>query len=352
MGLVFLLYFYLIGFIMRIGHLTPLIAKRYTNEATRKRAMFIVGKSGIGKSECVYQASDLLGQHIPNWKGVVDLRLSQMEPTDLRGIPVPNAETGLSDMYRPSTIPQEGAGILFLDEITSAPPSIQAAAYEMVLTPEHYGIPDGWMVVAAGNLQSDRGVTFQMAGPLLNRFNKIEAVTTLDDWINYAITKDIRPEVLSYLKTRADHLHKFDGTGVIDSFPSPRSWFAVSDSMALDLAPADRVEMFKGDVGQEVAVTFEAHMRVYESIPDMEAILAGKDVAVPDRLDVRYCIAMGLASRIDEKNFDGAWNFLQKMPKDIQTLTVKLAYKRCKALISSPAFTQWAAKNQDAFKRG
>jgi hypothetical protein len=337
---------------MRIGHLTPLIAKRYLNDNTRRRAMFIVGKSGIGKSECVYQASELLAQHIEGWQGVVDLRLSQMEPTDLRGIPVPNMETGLTDMYRPSTIPQTGSGILFLDEITSAPPSIQAAAYEMVLTPEHYGIPKGWMVVAAGNLQSDRGVTFQMAGPLLNRFNKIEAVTTLDDWMNYAITKNIRPEVLSYLKTRADHLHKFEGTGQIDSFPSPRSWFAVSDSMELDLAPADRVEMFKGDVGHEVAVTFEAHMRVYESIPDMDKILAGKDVDVPEKLDVRYCVAMGLASRVDETNFDGAWNFLKKMPKDIQTLVVKLAYKRCKKLVSSPAFTAWAAANQSAFARG
>ena len=337
---------------MRIGHITPLIAKRYTNEATRRRAMFIVGKSGIGKSECVYQASELLGQHIEGWKGVVDLRLSQMEPTDLKGIPVPDHEAGTTVMFRPNTIPQTGAGILFLDEITSAPPSIQAAAYEMVLTPEHYGIPKGWMVVAAGNLQSDRGVTFQMAAPLLNRFNKIEAVTTLDDFIDHAVTRDIAPEVTSFLKSRADYLHKFEGTGVIDSFPSPRSWFAVSDSLALDLRPADRVESFRGDVGHEAAVAFEAHLRVWESMPSLDAILAGKDIDVPEKMDVRYCIAMGLAARVDEKNFDGAWNFLQKMPKDIQTLTVKLAYRRCKALVGSPSFTQWASANQSAFARG
>jgi ribosome modulation factor len=337
---------------MRIGHITPLIAKRYTNEATRKRAMFIVGKSGIGKSECVYQASELLSQYVDGWRGVIDLRLSQMEPTDLKGIPVPDHETGQTHMFRPDTLPQTGAGILFLDEITSAPPSIQAAAYEMALTPDHYGIPAGWMVVAAGNLQSDRGITFQMAGPLVNRFNKITAVATLDDFLNHAIVKGVRPEVTSYLKTRADHLHKFEGTGVIDSFASPRSWFALSDSMELDLAPADRVESFTGDVGHEVAVSFEAHLRVWESMPSMNDILAGKDVPLPEKMDVRYCIAMGLASRLDEKNFDGAWNFLQKMPKDIQTLTVKLAYRRCKQLVGSSSFTQWAAKNADAFKRG
>lgn len=336
---------------MRIDHIVPLIAKRYLNENTRKRALFLKGKSGIGKSECVYQASELLSKHVDNWQGVIDLRLSQMEPTDLRGIPM--EKDGRTVWCRPGNFPKPGtAGIMFLDELTSAPPSIQAAAYELVLTPEHFDIPKEWMIIAAGNLQTDRGVTFQMAGPLINRFNEIEATTTLDGFINYAITKDIRPEVLSFLKDRADMLHKFDGKGAIEQFPSPRSWFALSDSMELDLPPADRVESFKGDVGQEAAVTFEAHLRVWESMPSLDNILAGIDTDVPPEINVRYCVAMGIASRVDEKTFDGAWKFLQKMPKDIQTLCVKLAHKRCPSLVQSPAFAQWATANQSAFKRG
>lgn len=336
---------------MRIGHLVPMIAKRYTNENTRRRAMFLVGKSGIGKSDCVYQASRFLSEHYDDWNGVVDLRLSQMEPTDLRGIPVPVVETGTTVMYRPDTLPRSGRGFIFLDEITSAPPSMQAAAYELVLTPEHFGIPPGYMVIAAGNLQSDRGVTFQMAGPLVNRFNKVEAVTTVDDWLNYAILRGVRPEVTSYIKSRADHLHKFDGTGVIDSFPSPRSWVAVSDALELDLPPADRVESIKGDVGAEVAASFEAHCRVYETIPSIDDILQGRDVPLPDKLDVRYCVAMGLAARVNEKNFDAAWGFLSKMPKELQTLVMRLAFSRCKTITLSPAFAKWLTANAAALRR-
>jgi hypothetical protein len=99
-------------------------------------------------------------------------------------------------------------------------------------------------------------------------------------------------------------------------------------------------------------VTFEAHLRVWDSMPSITDILAGKDVAVPAEINVRYCVAMGIAARVDETNFDGAWKFLQKMPKDIQTMCVKLAYKRCKSLVQSPKFAAWAAANQDAFKRG
>jgi hypothetical protein len=333
---------------MRIQHVTPILVKRYMNENTRRRAVFLRGASGIGKSEVVFQTSELLAEHIPNWRGVIDLRLAQMEPTDLRG--VPSVVDGRTVMNRPDYLPSEGAGILFLDEITSAPPSIQAAAYQLVLTPEDYGIPDTWMVIAAGNRKTDRGVTYNIAAPLQNRMCDIEVSTTLDDFTNHAI-KYIRPEILSFLRDRPDLLHKFEPTGDIKPFPSPRSWFAVSHTLDLDLPVQDRVELIKGDIGEEASLIFETHLRVFETMPRIDDILAGIDVPVPKELNVRYCVAMGLATRLTGDNFDKAWLFLSKMPGDIQTLTIKLAYKRDKSLTNSPAYTKWAIANQAAFSR-
>lgn len=337
---------------MRIGHIIPLIAKRYTNMATRKRALFLKGKSGIGKSQSVAQASELLAAHIPNWKGIIDLRLSQMEPTDLRGIPM--ERDGKTHWLAPSFLPEpDTAGFILFDEITSAPPSIQAAAYQYILDRcmgEHK-IPDGWMIIAAGNLTSDRGVTFQMAAPLLNRMCEIEVVSVLDDFISYALPAGCRPEVLSFLKDRPEFLHKFDGKGAIEPFPSPRSWFAVSDSMELELRPEDRIEVFRGDIGYEAATSFEAHLRFWETLPRIEDILAGKDTKVPAEMSAKYAVSMGLAARVSAENFNHAWAYLSKLPKELQTLTVKLAYKRDKGLVASPAFTQWATDNQNAFRR-
>lgn len=338
---------------MRIGHIVPLIAKRYTNEATRKRALFLKGKSGIGKSQTIAQASELLSQHIPNWKGVIDLRLSQMEPTDLRGIPVERGDK--THWLAPSFLPApDTAGFILFDEITSAPPSIQAAAYQYILDRcmgEHK-IPDGWMIIAAGNLQSDRGVTFQMAAPLLNRMCEVEVVTVLDDWISHAVVRGVKPEVTSFLKDRPDLLHKFEGKGAIEPFPSPRSWFAISDGMELELRPEDRIEMFKGDIGFEAATAFEGHLRYFETLPRLDDILNGRPITMPTEMSALYAMSMGIASRVSAETFDNAWKVLSKMPKDMQTLTVKLAYKRDRGLVASPAFTQWAAANQSAFKRG
>ena len=118
-----------------------------------------------------------------------------MDPTDLRGIP--NIKEGKTNWARPDFLPSTGSGILFLDEITSAPPAVQAAAYQLTLTPEDFGIPDTWMIVAAGNNKSDRGVTFNLAAPLQNRMCDIQVDTTLDNFVNYAITKNVRPEIVS-----------------------------------------------------------------------------------------------------------------------------------------------------------
>jgi MoxR-like ATPase len=185
---------------VRIKNVTPILAKRYLNPNTRKRAVFLRGKSGIGKSEVVFQTSDFLAQHVDEWRGVIDLRLAQMDPTDLRGVPFVDKETGRTSWARPDFLPADGAGIIFLDELTSAPPAVQAAAYQLTLTPEDYGIPAGWMVVCAGNRKSDRGVTFNIAGPLQNRLCDIDVDTTVDDFIEHAISvPGFRPEILSYL---------------------------------------------------------------------------------------------------------------------------------------------------------
>jgi len=332
---------------MRIQHVTPILVKRYLNEKTRKRTVFLRGKSGIGKSDVIKQTSELLADHIKDWRGVVDLRLSQMDPTDLRGIPyVTEGRTGWA---KPDFLPSSGSGIVFLDEISDAAPAVQAAAYQLTLTPADFGIPDTWMIIAAGNRKSDRGVTFNLAAPLQNRMCEIAVDTTLEDFLNYAITKNIAPEILSFLRDRPDMLHKFDGGNNIQAFPSPRSWFAVSDILELDVPVQDRIEMIKGDVGEEAAIMFETHLRIWETMPRIDDILKGKPVAMPNELNVKYCVAMGLAARVTNENFDNAWKFLENMSGDIQTLVMKLAHKRDRKIAQCPAFSKWAIANAGAF---
>lgn len=334
---------------MRIGKISETIVSLYNNAATRNRAVMLMGPSGIGKSQTVQQAADALGIQ------VIDLRLSQMDPTDLKG--VPSVDKNRTVWNLPSFFPTDAksAGILFLDEITSAPPAIQAPAYQLVLDRAlgDYTLPDGWMVIAAGNRQSDRGVTYTMAAPLMNRFTILDVDTTIDDFRMHAFDIGLRPEIPAFLSDRADFLHKFGKDAYGQQFPSPRSWVAVSNILDMNFPEAVRVELFKGAVGHEAALNFEEYLRVWETMPKLDKIFSEPDsIEVPAATNVRYCVTMGIAARVDRKTFNNAWSFLKRMPKEFGTLAVKLAYQRDPSIAQATKFGEWATDNIDAFKRG
>jgi hypothetical protein len=334
---------------MRISNLSDFIVRHYENEAARKTTIFIRGASGIGKSEAIKQASATLGKRLDNWAGVIDLRLAQCDVTDIRG--VPSVVDGRTVWNIPEFFPKPGtSGIFFLDEITSAPQSLQAVAYQLALDRLH--MPDGWMVVAAGNRQSDRGVTFAMAAPLVARMCMIDVDAELDGFLQHAATNNLRPEIMAFLSERPDMLHNFDNKFAGEPFPNPRSWFRASLHMDMAVNPAERVELLSGDVGKEAAALLEAFLRVWETMPKLEDIYTDPDsVEVPEKLDVKHCLVMGIAATVTEKNFDQAYKFLSRLPQEMQTLCVKLAHKRNPAISRTQGYTKWAIASQKVWQR-
>lgn len=333
---------------MRIGNVVDLITTRYNNENMRKRALFLLGNSGVGKSDVVRQAAASLGIEVR------DLRLSQCDPTDLRG--VPSTLEGKTYWNHPANFPEEGTeGIFFLDEITSALPAVLAASYQLILDRAlgDYVVPDGWIIVAAGNFKSDRGVTYTIPAPLMNRMSMFKIETTLEDFLNHGAVNGLDPRVMAFLGDRADLLHKFGKEDYGKQFPTPRSWFSIGDVLQLEQEPAVRAESIQADVGIEAGIVFESFMRVWETMPSINKILTEPDsVAIPESTDLRYCVTMGLAARITEENFDNAWSYLKRFTNmEFQTLAVKLAYQRDPDIQNAESFLDWSLATQDAAKR-
>jgi MoxR-like ATPase len=151
-----------------------------------------------------------------------------MEPSDLRGIPFRSGE--LVEWAVPAILPDAERhgpeGVLFLDEITSAPPTVSAAAYQLILDRRlgAYEVPPGWAIFAAGNRQGDRGVTYSMPAPLANRFSHFEFEVNLDDWVAWAYASRVDERVVAFLRFRPELLFDFDPAHNPVAFPSPRSW--------------------------------------------------------------------------------------------------------------------------------
>mgnify|MGYP000668025630 CR=1 FL=1 len=259
---------------------TPSEAKsRILRAFKNKRPLFLWGPPGIGKSEVVAGITEELGGHM------IDLRLGQMEPTDIRGIPFFNKNNEKMDWAPPIDLPDDELAsqfpvvVLFLDEMNSAAPAVQAAGYQLILNRRigKYKLPDNVVIVAAGNRDSDKGVTYRMPSPLANRFVHLEVRQDFESWQTWAVGKKVHKDVVGYLSFAKQDLFDFDPKSASRAFATPRSWSFVSDFLYDDDATdAELTDLIAGTVGEGLAVKFMAHRKVAGQMPNPGDILSGK----------------------------------------------------------------------------
>ena len=300
-----------------------------------KRPLFLWGPPGIGKSELVENITRDLGGYM------IDLRLGQMEPTDIRGIPFYNKDSGKMDWAPPVELPDEELAsqypvvVLFLDELNSAAPSVQSAAYQLILNRRigKYRLPDNVVMVAAGNRESDKGVTYRMPTPLANRFIHQEMKVDFASWQEWAVLNKIHKDVVGYLSFAKQDLYDFDAKSASRAFATPRSWSFVSELLDDECDNDTLTNLIAGTVGEGLAVKFMAHRKVASKMPNPLDILKGKvkdlnvkEVSAMYSLVISMCYELKAA--VENKTADKEFhemcdNFLGYMMKNFETeLTV------------------------------
>lgn len=321
--------------------------------------VFLWGAPGVGKSDSVRQIARrrmpwadtvFAALGLPYNLPVIDLRAILLDPVDLRGLPM--VESGKAAWAQPAFLPQverDGpAGILFLDELNAAPASVQAACFQLILDRRlgEYELPTGWRIVAAGNRQSDRAAAQRMPSPLANRFAHVDVEPDVQSWGAWAISENLSPVVLAFLRFRPDLLHKMDGSD-LRAFPTPRAWANVAKVAG---APDDiRQALVAGIVGEGAAAEFEGFVRVWRSIPSLADIVANPDgVNVPDDPATLYAVATGLARKADRNNFAPILRFSKRaLGPEFSILLCVDAVSRDGGLKETRAFIEWADANQD-----
>lgn len=337
---------------MRPSHLIAVIEKEFqSTTAGHHTPVMLWGPPGVGKSQIVAQVAQK--HSVP----VIDIRLSQMEPSDLRGIPFRVDEE--VEWAVPSMLPSEKrhgkSGFLFLDEITSAPPTVSAAAYQLILDRRlgNYRVPEGWVIIAAGNRQGDRGVTYSMPAPLANRFSHYEVDTHLDDWVAWAYDNNIDDRVIGFVRFRPELLFDFDSAQNPVAFPSPRSWeYAHRAVQKFENQPQLLLESLQACVGQAAGIELHAFIENLDQMPDLESILRGESVPVPKEIDLQYAVASALVGHaIRARNLDNAsevhghiLDYAIKFPqREMGVMLVSDMHRAIgQDLFSVPQFAQWA----------
>jgi hypothetical protein len=313
----------------------------------QQEPVMLWGQPGAGKSEAVQQLT------LANNAELVDIRLSQYDSVDLRGIPVP--QDGFTVWHAPSTLPFVGNHafpddrmiVLFLDEINAAAPSVAAVAYQLIndrRVGEHV-LKSNVRVIAAGNRESDRGVTNRMPTPLANRFTHVEVEVDAETWIEWALDNGVHPIFTAFFKFRPSLITTFDPSKPDKAFATPRTWAKAAKYYGSDM-PRDVMDAaIAGAVGMGPGAEFMGFTAIWQDMPNLDDLIKNPSKAkLPDGVGMSYAVAVGLSGKMNMKNVDAVHTYLDRMTPDYVVCAWTLAIRRDKTLATTDTFVERYAK--------
>ena len=313
--------------------------------------LHIWGACGVGKSQIVSQVAEDLDY------AFLDVRAVQLDPIDLRGLPRIVADS--TEWVPPKFLPSTGRGILFLDELTSAPQMTQAGCYQLVLDRKlgEYKLPEGWVVLAAGNPASERGVHFSMPRPLRNRFVHLDLEPDLMDWCRWAIRSKVRSEIIAFLRFKPALLHDADATSDQNAWPTPRSWEMASNVLAglaarSGTASAEiEAQMLEGTIGPATTAEFIGFLRLFRQLPSIDEVLLNPETApLPDEPSAQIAIATALGRAMSDQSIANGAKYLERMPTEMRVLAMRDAAARDRAITHTPEFVRFGVEHAEVIQ--
>ena len=309
--------------------------------------LFIHGSPGIGKSYIVADVADKNGLEL------VDVRLSQMDPVDLRGVPAIREDqtVWMPPVFFPKDPDSEG--ILFLDELNSAPPSVQAAIYQLVLNRQmgEYKLPKGWRIICAGNRVSDRGVVFRLPTPLANRMVHLHVQARFEDFKLFALKADLHHFVIGFLGFRPDLLST---EPVVEddanpAFATPRSYHMLSGILKTGMDIGKIAPIIYGTIGYAAGIEFVSYVKVYEELPDVAAIYEGHYPEIEKQPALLYALVSALVEyyKGTDAHKEHLFKFSETLPTEFGVMLIKDVIVKDESLATFEAFDAWLAKYGD-----
>jgi hypothetical protein len=338
-------------------------AKDLIIEAMRHKLVPMVhGSPAVGKSSVVQQIAQAFGLYL------IDLRLSQCDPTDLLGFPtmVPLLDSQGQDTgkkkatYAPmTTFPLDGEAIpkgyngwlLFLDELPLADRGVQKAAYRLILDREvgDFKLHDKVAICAAGNLETDNAMVEEMSTALQSRLVHLEVKVDREIWLEWAGANGIDHRITSFVNWKPELLYNFKPDSEDRTYASPRTWeFSNRLLQTIDLESHAGLALLAGTVGEGVAREFISFSRIHNDLPTIDQIIRNGDtLAVPSDPGTLFALSGAIGAHATEENVTALMKFVNRMSVDFQVVTLREMIRRNKKLLQNAEVGLWAARNAD-----
>ena len=311
----------------------------------------VTSSPGMGKSDVIKSIATEHGLKL------IDVRLSQCEPTDLSGFPT--IEDGRMRYIPPANFPLQGMDevpegyngwLLFLDEMNAAPLQVQAAAYKILLdrmvdnTPIHNRVK----IIGAGNLSTDKAIVNRESTATQSRLIHYKLAVDSEIWVDWANENGIDHRVISFIKFKPSMLHNFNPNHSDSTFPCPRTWEFLS-KMVKKVTEFDRLTHVRmaGTVGEGASTEFKTFTQIYDKLPTIEAILANPISGwnVPTEASEQFAVTTMLSHNINPTNVETIIQAAGRLPIEMQVVTLRDIYKIAPELGSHEAIVDWKVSN-------
>ena len=239
----------------------------------------------------------------------------------------------------------------------------QAGCYQLVLDRKlgEYVLPDGWVVIAAGNPASERGVHFAMPRPLRNRFVHLDLEPDLDDWCRWAVKAQVRPEIIAFLRFKPELLHTADTTSDANAWPTPRSWEMASQVLCgiarrqktqlLSGTSEFEAQLLDGTVGPAAASELVAFLRLFRQLPSIDEILLNPTTApLPTEPSAQIAIATALGRVLSDTSVGRGIAYLDRMPTEMRVMAMRDAAARDTAITHTPEFVRFGVDYREVLR--
>ena len=309
---------------------------------------------GMGKSSIAKQIA------AENQLKLIDVRLSQCDSTDLNGLITFNEEKTKCGYAPMATFPLENdpipAGykgwLILLDELNSAPLSVQASAYRLLLDREigQHKIHSKVAMMAAGNLATDKAIVHKLGTAMQSRMVHLHLTTPHEDWIKWATLANVDSRVISYINFRPDHLHSFDPNHNDFTFACHRTWEFVSRIVKnwTDIG-SSKLPVIAGAIGEGIAREFVGFCAIYRELPTFPQILANPiGTVISAEPSIRFALTGMVSQKIDATNLEKVMKFMDRLPIEFQIIGFRTAVRKTPSLLNHPEMAVWLSRNSQA----
>lgn len=344
----------------------------------------LVGSPGIGKSDIIKQVAKEFELKI------IDIRLSQSDPTDLNGFPTLNEDRSRCHYAPPITFPlstdelpirvpgvykkelqtsetdkgMESAWVevevtppiyykgwlIFLDELTSAPPMVQAAAYKLILDRQvgEHDLHEKVRIVSAGNKITDKAIVQRMSTALQSRVITLEVIISLDEWLIWAEKRGIDKRIMAYIQWRPDMLYKFDANHQDLTYPCPRTWEFTHKLLEIwQTITTQNLVVLAGTVSKGPASEFIAFCQIYQSLPTIDKLLSDPH-GVPidnDKKDLLFAVCSLIGQSFKPSNSKELIIIMERLPIEFRVTACQNILRRDEKLKTEKNLKVWIRAN-------